>query len=151
MHLTDKQISRFWAKVDRRGPNECWPWIAAFRPSVKYGYVSINGKSLAATHVALTIDGRVRPSPAHCARHSCHNPPCCNPAHLKWGTQWENAVDAFERGTAQRLWTDDQADQIRSDPRPVPVIAAGLGVDRERVYRLKRGESYFRTANRPGL
>ena len=26
---------RFWEKVDRRGPDECWPWTAY---SDRYGY-----------------------------------------------------------------------------------------------------------------
>jgi hypothetical protein len=31
-------------------------------------------------------------------RHSCDNPPCCNPAHLLSGTTLENNRDTFERG-----------------------------------------------------
>jgi len=25
--LTDKELQRFWHYVDRRGDNECWPWL----------------------------------------------------------------------------------------------------------------------------
>lgn len=31
-------------------------------------------------------------------RHSCDNPPCCNPAHLLVGTAAQNAQDMAERG-----------------------------------------------------
>lgn len=32
------------------------------------------------------------------ALHSCDNPPCVNPHHLRWGTNRENALDRAERG-----------------------------------------------------
>ncbi|MBK9972574.1 MAG: HNH endonuclease [Acidimicrobiaceae bacterium] len=32
------------------------------------------------------------------ALHSCDNPPCCNPEHLRWGTAADNTRDAIERG-----------------------------------------------------
>lgn len=31
-------------------------------------------------------------------RHSCDNPPCCNPDHLLIGTQQDNVNDMIERG-----------------------------------------------------
>lgn len=34
--------------------------------------------------------------------HSCDNPPCVNPAHLRAGTQKENIADAMARGRWKR-------------------------------------------------
>lgn len=36
-------------------------------------------------------------------RHTCDNPPCCNPAHLITGTQAQNTADMMERG--RHPWT----------------------------------------------
>ena len=40
-------VARFWAKVDRRGDDECWPWLASTR-SKGYGAFAytFNGKSI---------------------------------------------------------------------------------------------------------
>jgi hypothetical protein len=35
-------------------------------------------------------------------RHTCDNPPCCNPAHLVLGTSGDNVADAQERSAAWR-------------------------------------------------
>lgn len=42
------------------------------------------------------------PSAAHRALHSCDNPPCCNRAHLRWGTMQENSTDMVERDRSAR-------------------------------------------------
>ena len=50
--------------------------------------------------MSLTIkDGFM---PDLCALHSCDNPPCCNPTHLRWGTISENTREAFERNHEYR-------------------------------------------------
>lgn len=41
--------------------------------------------------------GHLPPAPL-VIRHTCDNPPCCNPAHLVPGTYQDNARDCVERG-----------------------------------------------------
>jgi hypothetical protein len=33
--------------------------------------------------------------------HSCDDPPCCNPGHLRFATRLENVADMYERGRAR--------------------------------------------------
>lgn len=42
------------------------------------------------------------PTPAYDAAHSCGNPLCCNPRHLRWATRADNLADRVEHGTDQR-------------------------------------------------
>lgn len=56
-------------------------------------------------------------------RHRCHNPPCCNPAHLETGTAMDNVQDSIEadRHTkgemhGQAKLTEEKVRQLRSMP-----------------------------------
>ena len=98
--LSDYDIERFWSKVDQTaGPTGCWPWVA-YRAAAGYGRFRIGHRSCApaiAHRVACAI-AHGEPRPGQVAKHSCDNKPCCNPAHLSWGTQAQNIAEAVERG-----------------------------------------------------
>lgn len=89
-------IARFLALVDQRGSDECWPWTGS---SVKgYGRFKVTGyETRHANRVAWAIANGRDPGDL-LVRHSCDNPPCCNPAHLLLGTHADNARDKVERG-----------------------------------------------------
>src|SRR5689334_4116509 len=71
---------RFWSKVDRRAPAECWLWLGS-RDDKGYGRLDRNKRIARAHRLAWELthgpipDGLV-------VRHRCDNPPCVNPAHL---------------------------------------------------------------------
>lgn len=88
---------RFWPKVDRRGPDECWPWKGGRGGN---GYGAFRGPSgMRRPHVfACEIGAGRRAEPGEVARHGCDNRICCNPGHLSFGTPKENIHDAIARG-----------------------------------------------------
>lgn len=83
---------KFWAKVDERGKEECWPWQGTC-DTKGYGRA---GKSERAHRVAFMLARGPIPT-GMLIRHRCDNPPCCNPFHLELGTKADNAQDAVER------------------------------------------------------
>lgn len=78
------------------GEDDCWGWNGATDPR-GYGKLGINKKTRIATHIALEVDGRPRPSNNHCACHKCDNPECTNPRHLWWGSRSENTRDMIAK------------------------------------------------------
>lgn len=86
---------RFWDKVDRRDPDECWVWKAG-KSAFGHGKVWRDGRHEPAHRVAWELaNGQLAGD--RFVLHSCDNPPCCNPAHLRPGTQADNVADAVER------------------------------------------------------
>ncbi len=70
---------RFWPKVDKRGPDECWPWLGCVnRGMTRFFYVH---HAEHAHRVAWMLTYGDIPE-KHSVRHKCFNKICCNPAHL---------------------------------------------------------------------
>lgn len=80
---------RFWSKVTRGGPDECWPFQEKARTPHGYGRVWADGRVRPAHAVAYELAHGALPEGTE-PHHTCGNPPCCNPAHLEAVTHAEN-------------------------------------------------------------
>lgn len=92
-------VDRFWEKVDRRGPDECWPWKGAVD---KWGYGILYRTRLPKVtwykSNRLAYEIQIGPIPPKMqSLHKCDNPPCCNGRHLYPGTHQKNMQDRAER------------------------------------------------------
>lgn len=78
----------------RKSESGCWIWQKSCNSS-GYGQLTVNKKYWTAHRYAYTAfigkipDGMI-------IRHLCHNTMCCNPRHLKVGTQAENYKDSLK-------------------------------------------------------
>lgn len=145
---SDKLADRFWSKVDRSGGlDACWPFTGYCDP-LGYGRINVKGVPLKASRVAYALAHGGIPDGA-IIRHSCDNPPCCNPEHLAPGSQADNTRDKVERGRQTRgelchLARVAETDVIRmrelySDGWTTGQIAAAYRINTESVRRAITG------------
>jgi hypothetical protein len=92
---------RFWAKVARANPDECWLWTGACTPK-GYGQIKVDGIAAYAHRVSWELENRLS-VPEHLRiAHRCDVPGCVNPAHLFLATSAENSADMIAKG--RQVW-----------------------------------------------
>lgn len=95
----DQWVRGFWARVLKMGAKACWPWLGTLKDG--YGQLKrVDGSNVYAHRAAVEIrDGK--PIPDGCVvMHTCDNPRCVNPQHLRVGTQRDNVRDMHDKGRA---------------------------------------------------
>ena len=95
MYLLEKELKRFWSKVDIKNKNECWEWQAGYS-STGYGAIRINGYMETAHRVALANTKGFK-NEKNYVLHKCDNSKCVNPNHLYEGTPSDNMIDLLNR------------------------------------------------------
>lgn len=135
---------RFWSKVDIRGEDECWAWLAG-KNKDGYGKVWVDGGMRLTNRVAYELTKESLGDRNAC--HECDMPSCCNPKHLFAGTRSDNMQDCvtkgrFGAGAANRKLLSSEIKLIRNSSMPLRYLAQLFEVDYSTVGRVKRGERY---------
>lgn len=83
-------------KLDENG---CWIWQGCIPkpPPRHYGETCYRAKNWRAHRLAYFLTKGEIPK-GMVVMHTCDNPPCCNPEHLKLGTHLENMADCRAKG-----------------------------------------------------
>lgn len=97
---------RFWEHVDKGDGSGCWIWTGWKQKG--YGLICIDRGTLVFAHrysyelAHGPIEGHVPGDPERerVVMHTCDNPPCVNPAHLRLGTDKDNMQDMLAKGRA---------------------------------------------------
>lgn len=105
-HTPETFLLRFWARVDRKGPDECWPWTgsnngAEGRGKVHMGYkgdYKLKKRIQAYAYVVSWQIANGAVPTEMCVCHKCDNPRCVNPAHLFLAKQVDNIQDMMAKG-----------------------------------------------------
>lgn len=132
--------SRFWSRVQTKGPDDCWTWSG--RPSPDgYGTLRVNGRKTGAHRYAYELARGPIPdgpdgSTLH-VLHRCDNPPCCNVRHLFLGTNIDNIRDRDAKG--RHAAGDRNGSRLRPETRP----RGDANGSRRFPERLARGDRHY--------
>jgi hypothetical protein len=128
---TDPYVRKFWAQVDQRGPDDCWPWTG-YVASNGYGQFGGKGKDKGTNlphRIAyqfmvgpipdgLVLDHLCHTTDPQCAdTNDCPHRRCVNPRHLEPVTYRENIA----RGRGGDSWG--------YVPDPIPAKPVQLALD----------------------
>ncbi len=139
-------LIRFWTKVDAPNDFQCWVWRGRKNqkgygrfddgiPAHRWAYECVHGP---------IPDGKM-------ILHSCDNPSCVNPKHLRPGTHMENMQDAVDRNRffkREKCYnakvTAEIADYIRRNPDKLKLkeLAAKFGIANSTASYIRSGKTW---------
>jgi hypothetical protein len=137
---------RFWSKVDVSNPFGCWPWLG-YRYN-GYGRFNYRGRSTKAHRVAWFLRHGFVSSDKHIC-HRCDNPPCCNPDHLRLGTNGDNVTECNQKGrqtrgerTGTSKLTEKAVREIRASLEFQRVLARRYRVSQQNISLIQCGKAW---------
>lgn len=125
--------------------SKCWTIDKKYRDAHGYGRIPFQGKSHKAHRVAYLRAFGDFDKKLH-VRHTCDNPPCCNPDHLILGTHADNMGDMAKRErSGRRKLSNAQRLQIKrlyaERGERIVDLATQFLVSRQTIHRLVKNVS----------
>lgn len=152
-------VERFWQKIETGRASECWPWIAKAKTIWGYGVFNIGkGRGIVGAHrLAWVMANGVDIPQGQFILHSCDNPKCCNPAHLRVGSPKENMDDMHSKGRARFVahkgvkngrakLSEQDIRSIREFSGTQKEAARKWGVSQGHVHRIRNGIAWKEVA-----
>lgn len=136
-------MKRFWDKVNKAGPDDCWEW-QAYKTRLGYGSFKFDGKTQLTHRMAYLLTVGDIPT-GQKVRHKCDNRACCNPAHLELGTQLENMRDMMQRQRRQYKLSPElvrKAREMKDLGLGVCAIGREIGVSHSTISNLLSGKRW---------
>lgn len=136
--------------------DDCWSWTAAKNPQ-GYGKIGTGGKGskIEGAHRVSWMLHNNQDIPAGLfVLHSCDNPECTNPKHLRIGTKSDNMKDMYERArqgkrnlpigelNKKAVLTHGKVIYIRSSLKTNGQLADELGVSKTCIRLARIGETW---------
>lgn len=140
---------RFWAKVERRADDECWPWKGALQRN-GYGSFRIGSHTYQAHRVAYFLTTADDPGELD-VLHTCDVRHCCNPRDVFLGTNDDNVADRVAKGrsnTSPLTAADVHSIRRLSGVETQRKIAADFGVTQGTVSNIVNQKTRKTIANR---
>lgn len=139
--FSKKTMKSFEAKYEVAKTTGCWEWTAScgeggygqFVTSVKDGHKWYRAHRFSyITHRGSIPEGMV-------VMHSCDNPRCVNPDHLRLGTQADNIKDREEkcRGYLRRTIQANDVSEIKASNKSDRELATELGCSRAHIWKIR--------------
>ena len=125
----------------------CWLWTGYLSGSGYARFNVGNAKHIQASRYSWELHKGPIPDGLQ-ACHICDVRCCVNPDHLFLGTQSDNLNDMEQKGRGVHLrgeshpkarLTEDDVRNIRTDQRQLKIIGADYGVDKQYIWKIKRG------------
>ena len=133
---------RFWHYTHKKGIDECWEW-AGNKDKDGYGMMRAGKHMLRPHRFSYELhNGKV--ADGLFVLHSCNNPACVNPNHLRAGTQTDNMQDRIRSGNCptgekhpMAKVSDEQVLQILASNCIYKEIAMQFGISISQVQNIK--------------
>lgn len=141
----------FWRRVKTGPIDGCWEHTN--KGDRRWGHVQVGPKGARgyAHRIAYTIANGPIPH-GLVVMHACDNPPCCNPTHLKVGTQSDNNKDRITKGrtavgeqVGSSKLTVQQVIEARAavaSGHAIRAVARALGVTNTTIFKIIHGTTW---------